>query len=132
MALSTEREKCAHLLRRFGLGASEAELDYYLKDGLNGAIDRLLDYENVDEGFNVEVEKMANQNGVIQPQIVGVWWTLRLVSTQRPLQEKMTVFWHDHFATSASKVQGGPVMYQHLDALRSNATGNFRTLLMEI
>jgi uncharacterized protein (DUF1800 family) len=44
----------------------------------------------------------------------------------------MTVFWHDHVATSASKVQGGPVMYQHLDALRSNATGNFRTLLMEI
>ena len=47
MALSTEREKCAHLLRRFGLGASEAELDYYLKDGLNGAIDKLADDEEV-------------------------------------------------------------------------------------
>src|SRR5438309_417552 len=48
MALDTERQKGAHLLRRFALGASEAELDYYLKDGLTGAIDKLLNYENVD------------------------------------------------------------------------------------
>ncbi|MBC8064782.1 MAG: DUF1800 domain-containing protein [Chlorobia bacterium] len=132
MALSTEREKGAHLLRRFGLGASEAELDYYLKDGLNGAIDKLLAYESVNEGFDVEIEKMANQNGQIQPQSVGVWWTLRLVATQRPLQEKMSVFWHDHFATSASKVQAGPTMHQHNEVLRKNATGNFRTFLTEI
>ena len=132
MALSTEREKCAHLLRRFGLGASEAELDYYLKDGLNGAIDRLLDYSSVPEGFDLDVQKLANQNGVIQPQIVGVWWTLRLVSTQRPLQEKMSVFWHDHFATSASKVQNGPVMHAQNEVLRKNATGNFREFLTEV
>lgn len=132
MALSTEREKGAHLLRRFGLGASEAELDYYLKDGLNGAIDRLLDYDKVDEGFDVEVEKFANQNGQLQPQAVGSWWTLRLVATQRPLQEKMSVFWHDHFATSASKVQNGATMHLHNEVLRANATGNFRTFLTEI
>ena len=132
MALSTDRDKAAHLLRRFGLGASEAELDYYLKDGLNGAIDRLLQYEKVDEGFNVEIDAMANQNGVIQPQAVGVWWTARLVSTQRPVQEKMTVFWHDHFATSASKVLNGTSMYGYCDTLRNNATGNFRTMLQEI
>ena len=132
MPLSTEREKCAHLLRRFGLGASEAELDYYLKDGLNGAIDRLLDFDKADEGFNVDVQTFANQNGNLQPQAVGVWWTLRMVVTQRPLQEKMTAFWHDHFATSASKVQGGPVMHSHLDVLRNNSVGNFRTFLTEV
>ncbi len=132
MALSTEREKGAHLLRRFGLGASEAELDYYLKDGLNGAIDKLLEYSDVDEGFDVEVEKFANQNGQIQPQAVGAWWTLRMIATQRPLQEKMTVFWHDHFATSASKVQNGLTMHQHNEVLRANATGNFREFLTEI
>jgi uncharacterized protein (DUF1800 family) len=132
MALSTERDKGAHLLRRFGLGASEAELDYYLKDGLNGAIDKLLDYSNVDEGFKVEVEKFANQNGQLQPQAVAAWWTLRMVATQRPLQEKMSVFWHDHFATSASKVLGGPVMHQQNEVLRQNATGSFHTLLTQI
>lgn len=132
MALTTDREKCAHLLRRFGLGASEAELSYYLKDGLNGAIDKLLEYDNADEGFNVDIEKMANQNGQIQAQAVGVWWTLRLIATRRPLQEKMTVFWHDHFATSASKVQGGPLVHQQNELLRINATGSFRTMLQEV
>ena len=132
MGLTTEREKGAHLLRRFGLGASEAELDYYLKDGLNGAIDMLLDYDRVDEGFEVDVESYRNQNGQLQPQVVGLWWTLRLVATQRPLQEKMTVFWHDHFATSASKVQSGPTIHQHNEVLRANAVGNFRTFLTEI
>jgi len=132
MALTTEREKAAHLLRRFALGASEAELDYYVKDGLSGAIDKLLNYENVDEGFNVDVEKFANnKNGQLRPQAVGAWWTLRMIATQRPLQEKMTLFWHDHFATSGEKVQGGPLMYTQNEILRKNATGSFRDLLME-
>ncbi len=132
MGLTTDREKGAHLLRRFGLGASEVELDHYLKDGLNGAIDRLLDYKDTDEGFDVDVMKYANQNGNIQPRQVSLWWTLRLATSQRPLQEKMTVFWHDHFATSAAKVQSGPLMHQHNEVLRSNATGNFRTLLTDV
>lgn len=132
MALVTERQKGAHLLRRFGLGASESELDFYLKDGLNGAIDRLLDYDKVDEGFDIDIEKLTNANGNVQPQTVGVWWTLRLIATQRPLQEKLSVFWHDHFATSASKVQGGPVVMNQNEVLRKNATGNFKDFLIEI
>jgi len=47
MSLRTEREKGAHLLRRFALGASEAELDFYLQGGLNNAIERFLNYEYV-------------------------------------------------------------------------------------
>lgn len=133
MALSTDRDKGAHLLRRFGLGASEAELDYYLKDGLSGAIDRLLDYEHTDEGFSVEIERFANnKNGTLKPQQVGAWWTLRMMATQRPLQEKMSLFWHDHFATSGEKVQSGPLMFGQNEAIRANATGNFRTLLAEV
>src|SRR5437016_5513952 len=103
MALLTERQKGAHLLRRFALGASEAELDYYLKDGLGGAIDKLLDYESTDEAFKLDIESFRNgKNNNINPQAVGIWWTTRMLVTQRPLQEKMTLFWHDHFATSGS------------------------------
>jgi uncharacterized protein (DUF1800 family) len=133
MSLKTEREKGAHLLRRFGLGASEAELDYYLKDGLSGAIDKLLDYEKTDEGFAVPIEQFRQQNNNnLNPQALGGWWAVRLIMTQRPLQEKMTLFWHDHFATSASKVQGGMLMYAQNELLRANATGNFQTLLLEV
>lgn len=132
MALRTDREKCAHLLRRFGLGASEAELDYYLKDGFAGAIDKLLDYQKVDEGFNVDVNSLANDKARLNPKAVAVWWVARLLTTQRPLQEKMTLFWHDHFATSAEKVTQGPMMYAQNEILRQGATGNFRDLLMTV
>jgi len=132
MALTTDREKTAHLLRRFGLGASESELDYYAKDGFQSAIDKLLAYEKVDEGYGIPVERFAigqNQQ-VVMPSIM-LWWNLRLMATRRPLQEKMTLFWHDHFATSAAKVLQPPLMLQQNEVLRRNATGNFRTLLLE-
>jgi uncharacterized protein (DUF1800 family) len=134
MALTTDRQKCAHLLRRFGLGASEAELDFYLsKGGIDGAIDTLLNYEGTPEGWDLDVEAMANKNNNnVNPQAVGVWWVGRMLVTARPLQEKMTLFWHDHFATSGSKVTNGRVMHGQNEVLRANATGNFRTLLREV
>lgn len=132
MSLQSERDRGAHLLRRFGLGASEAELDYYLKDGYNGAVDLLLDYKSVDEGFNITIDNLdAKKNAVPMPLAVS-WWTARLMATQRPLQEKMTLFWHDHFATSASKVKGAPLMVTQNETLRANATGNFRSMLKAI
>jgi uncharacterized protein (DUF1800 family) len=134
MALQTERQKGAHLLRRFALGASEAELDYYLKDGgLDGAINKLLNYENVDEGFKLDIERFRNaKNNNINAQQVAVWWAARMLVTQRPLQEKMTLFWHNHFATSGEKVNQGGMLYVQNELLRQNATGNFRQMLMEV
>jgi len=132
MALKTDREKAAHLLRRFGLGASESELDYYLQDGFNGAIDRLLAFENVDEGYPIQVTDLTDQNGNLNPNQIVAWWTGRLLATRRPLQEKMVVFWHDHFATSASKVRPPVLMWQQNETIRRHATGSFRTLLHEM
>ncbi len=133
MPLVTDREKCSHLLRRFGLGASEAELDFYLRDGLSGAIEMLLDYDKTIEGFDVDIDEMkAGKNQTVNmPGVVG-WWGARLMATRRPLQEKMTLFWHDHFATSASKVQGPYLMFGQNEILRKNATGSFHTLLSEV
>ncbi len=133
MALVTDRQKCAHLLRRFALGASEAELDFYMKDGLKGAIDRLLDFDHGSEGFAIDINdfRAGAKNQINMGQVVG-WWGLRLLMTQYPLREKMSLFWHDHFATSASKVGAPLVMYQQNEILRKNATGSFRTMLNDI
>jgi uncharacterized protein (DUF1800 family) len=131
MPLETDRQKCAHLLRRFGLGASEAELDYYLQDGFNGAIDRLLDYSTVDEGFGIDLTSLASADGKLGVGQVVNWWAARMIMTRRPLQEKMTLFWHDHFATSGSKVGSAALMSGQNETLRRNATGNFRALLRE-
>jgi uncharacterized protein (DUF1800 family) len=129
----SERDKVAHLLRRFGLGASEAEVEFYGTGGLTRAIDRLLNYETVEEGFTVTYDDLVqpDKNVVAMPALVG-WWTLRLLQTRRPLQEKMTLFWHDHFATSAEKVKAAGPMFAQNEILRANATGSFRTLLHDV
>lgn len=60
------------------------------------------------------------------------WWLKRMLKSQRPLEEKMTLFWHGHFATSAQKVQSGYANY-HLNKLfRDRATGNFKMLAYEV
>lgn len=133
MALKTEREKGAHLLRRFGLGASEAELDYYLDGGLDNAVERLLHYEDVQEPYNYDlIDMMSLDMRALVPQIASSWWTLKLITTRRPLQEKMTVFWHNHFATSAEKVTDGTLMHNQIELLRSNATSDFHTILSSV
>lgn len=132
MPLTSDREKGAHLLRRFGLGASEAELNFYLRNGYNSAVDRLVDYETIDEAFDVDVTSMPQgvKQVVRMPSVVN-WWVLRMLMTRRPLQEKMTLFWHDHFATSASKVKIPMLMLAQNQILRRNAVGNFRQLISE-
>ncbi|MCW5942354.1 MAG: DUF1800 domain-containing protein [Fimbriimonadaceae bacterium] len=133
MALRTDREKTAHLLRRFGLGASEAELAYYAEGGLERAVDRLLDYDKVDEGFAVDIRRLGNQQQRFPNMpFVQAWWMLRMLATRRPLQEKMTLFWHDHFATSAAKVNSPPANYNQNELLRKHATGNFREFVLAI
>lgn len=131
MALQTEREKTAHLLRRFGLGASEAELDYYGEGGHKKAIDRLLDFEKVEEGFDIPIEAFAVNQNFVNLRGLQMWWALRLVGTRRPLQEKLTLFWHDHFATSAAKVDVAPAMHAQNEVLRQHCAGRFQTLLTE-
>ncbi len=132
MELRTERDKVAHLLRRFGLGASNEEIDYYGQGGLSAAIDKLLNFEQTDEGFDLPPESLGGKNAQIKVKALPTWWLLRLIVTRRPLQEKMTLFWHDHFATSAAKVDIGPAMYNQNEAIRSQCVGRFQDLLTSV
>ena len=132
MSLTTEREKAAHLLRRFGLGASQSELDYYLSSGgLEGAKDKLLNFEKVDEVYDISIEDLAIGGKNVNMPSVQAWWTAKLLTTRKPLQEKMTLFWHDHFATSAAKVNSPAFMYDQNLILRKKGLSKFETLLTE-
>src|SRR5687768_4060991 len=130
------RQKTAHLLRRFGLGASRAELDLYEPMGIDGALESLLNYDKVEEGFDVSPWELCfeenNEQLYLDPFRTVAWWSLRLLLTKRPLQEKLTLFWHDHFAVSATKIEFGPMMLDYLEAIRRNATGNFKELLTDV
>lgn len=128
----SEREKIAHLLRRFGLGASEQEMEFYGANGLAGAIDKLLDYEKIEEAEMGTEEDFQAKQGNLKPDLACLLWTQRIIRTQRPLQEKMCIFWHNHFATSAVKVSSGFVMNDQIEIFRRNATGSFATLLEEV
>ena len=63
---------------------------------------------------------------------VGYWWANRMLTTHRPLEEKMTLFWHGHFATSEEKVRDYRKMLLQNELFRKHATGNFRTLMIAV
>lgn len=132
MILVSEQDKVAHLLRRFGLGSSEAELDFYGQNGLKGAIDKLLDFQSQPVMLDLTVEQLQGDSLALRPQQVSVYWMTRMLTTVRPLEEKLTLFWHDHFATSATKVASGPIMFDHLATLRKHVFSRFEDLLLAV
>jgi len=68
----------------------------------------------------------------IETQRLATWWGGRMLATPRPLEEKLTLFWHGHFATGAGKVRDARMMHRQNEMLRANAAGNFRDLLVGI
>ena len=68
----------------------------------------------------------------LETRRLGLWWANRMVVTPRPLEEKLTLFWHGHFATSESKVRDYRMLLAQNRTLRANATGNFREILLGI
>lgn len=125
-----ERRLVAHLLRRAGFGASPAELDDYVALGFEGAVQRLLDPEGVEEAdFTLEVETPEE---LIRRGTMQTVWTARMVQTRRPLVEKMTLFWHGHFATSVQKVKSVTLMSEQIELFRTHGLGRFEDLLLAV
>ena len=150
-----------HLLRRAGFGASDDEIAEFTRLGLLGfpsAVGRLLGYTQIPDDVDGFIGRpgyvgVTARNGfapTINITDARQRWLFRMVHSRRPLQEKMALFWHNHFATAHSKIAGdagaeeatrmlaakpdedaGGVKGQ-LELLREHALGNFRTLLVAI
>ena len=131
--MDSNRQLISHLLRRAGFGATPAELDQYTALGYDAAVERLLNYDQVpDDGqtdFSLPPSAAKPRQGL--PEL-RLWWLNRMLTTRRPLQEKMTLFWHGHFATGASKVGSTDWMDQQNQLLRQNALASFGTLLQAV
>jgi uncharacterized protein (DUF1800 family) len=137
MALDNPRSQVAHLLRRAGFGATEAELDQYTALGFAGALDRLLNPEQVDDSAtDQQIAALApdpkDPEAKKKIEAAKFWWFNRMLYTQRPLQEKMTLFWHNHFATSNSKIGNAVLMLDQIQLFRANALGSFETMLQKV
>jgi uncharacterized protein (DUF1800 family) len=137
MPFDTERARVAHLLRRAGFGSSEAELDHYTELGFSGALDRLLNPELVDDSSTDAVLEpfaldLADPESRRKIEAAKLWWFNRMLLTGRPLQEKVTLFWHNHFATANAKVGDAVLMLQQIQLFRNSGLGNFESLLQHV
>jgi len=119
--------QAGHLYRRAAFGASWDQLQQALLDGPQQTIDKLLKPQSEAAQFNRTYDDYEAATGSVDQ--LRAWWLRRMIQTPYPLQEKMTLFWHSHFATNAAEVKNARLMQQHVRLLRSQALGSFRTLL---
>jgi uncharacterized protein (DUF1800 family) len=151
-------QRIEHLLRRAGFGGSPEDLTFFIELGYRGTLEYLLDYENAGDIVDTKVGQpgylgITTRGEFLPNRVINdarQRWMFRMVHTERPLQEKMTLFWHNHFATAYSKISGiyggeqatrmmaavpaqdpGKVEGQ-IELLRRYALGNFRDLLIAI
>lgn len=127
----TPLARIAHLLRRAGFGASPAELERFIRMGADATVDYLLEYERVDD--SALEERLASLTfDFSRPNDLMRWWLIRMVYTQRPLQEKMVLFWHGILTSGLSKVGRGPLMLAQNELFRRHALGTYDTLLKAV
>jgi hypothetical protein len=72
---------------------------------------------------------MANREAI---EAVMTWWMKRMAHGPHPLQEKLTLFWHGHFTTSAKDEKAASPIWNQNELLRTQAAGNFRTFVRQI
>lgn len=131
-----DRPAAAHLHRRAGFAAPWPILERDLADGPVAAVDRLIEGEPTSgDGqaapeFAALLDAMGERLGEsAAPERLRGIWLYRMIHTPRPLLERMTLFWHDHFATSIVKVASPAAMQRQNALFRSHALGDFKALL---
>ncbi len=123
--------RAGHLFRRAGFGADWGQLQQALADGPQQTVDRLLRGGDGTDDFNRTYDDFeAAAAGLIES--LRAWWLRRMILTPHPLLEKMTLFFHGHFAVSNTRVNHAPLMQAHLQRLRQHALGDYRGLLKQI
>ena len=126
-----------HLHRRAGFGATWPALQETIRRGPEATIEQILVGEPGAEDFDGLLDESAPGMGEMMnfgrraDPAVGLqgWWLYRILHAMHPLRERLTLFWHDHFATSVAKVQNPLAMKNQNTLIRRHALGSFRELL---
>jgi hypothetical protein len=123
----------AHLMRRAGFGASREELEARAAKGYEATVEELLnpEAEPVDR-----YEFLRYHPGfwkpITSPGMGSAAWFHTMLNTQRPLEEKMVLFWHQVFATGQSKIDHWHELISQADMFREKGMGSYRDLLVEL
>lgn len=155
MVTADLRSRIALLYRRAGFGARPQELDDAVRAGYSGTVERLLtfvpdpsadanpppplspypppnDTLPTDPVARAAALTKARQVATQDTNQLSLWWLDRMVTTKNPLQEKLTLFWHGHFATSVQKVVDPGYMYAQNQIFRTAGAGNFTDLTLAV
>ena len=149
----------AHLLNRASFGGTPDEIEAARKKGLSPAVRDLVDVgsetanvappawarpRNIrEQRMEIKAAKDRGENFQEKARAVRMmedanildlrrWWLERMMNGPAPLLEKITLFWHGHFATSIQKVRDAYWLWLQNDTLRRNALGNFATLVKKM
>ena len=128
--MKSDRAVVAHLMRRAGFGATPAELDTLTAEKTyEEIVDDLVNperFEPIDQSY---IERYYGGESVATH--VGKWM-YRMANTQRPLEEKMSLFLHHIFPVAWGKSEHGPSLYTEIDMFRRVGLTDMRTILLEL
>src|SRR5438132_1163337 len=132
-ALSSERVRVAHLLRRSGFGATKAELDHFAAMGQTAATEAILNYSKTSNAALASQLPTIDLGGTPQPTAAAIqaWWLQRMAQSARPLEEKLTLFWHGLLTSGLDKA-GPAQLFTQNQLFRGMALGNFDDLLKAV
>ncbi|MFQ5430521.1 MAG: DUF1800 family protein [Phycisphaerae bacterium] len=150
-----DEARAAHLLRRAGFGGTPEQAAFLAGLGRKEAVAYLVDFDRIEEALpplriapyappdrgrlrdlNPEERRkvVARRRMIDRLQFERIvdWWLETMVSSPRPLQEKLVLFWHGHFTSGYREVRSSHAMYRQNALFRRRAAGNFRDLLLDI
>ncbi len=143
--------KARHLLCRAGFGGTPREVEVLHAMGLHKAVEFMVDFQEqtaLDLPFNAarpeppvrdenrlspvrrrEISNVRRRAEGVQQGKLRDWWLERMARSPRQLEEKLTLFWHGHFASEYRTVRSSYAMYEQNQLFRAHAAGNFGALL---
>ncbi|MDA1128953.1 MAG: DUF1800 domain-containing protein [Chloroflexi bacterium] len=130
---SADIELMAHLMRRAGFGATYEELEKYAAKGYEAVVDELLSpMEQPDLEMDLLERYFVDWKEMNALEVNQAYLTYRMINSERPLQEKMTLFWHGIFCVGNSKCEHGRQIQHQLDMFRELGMGSFPKLLLAL
>jgi uncharacterized protein (DUF1800 family) len=130
-------ERVVHLHRRAGFAATWSEIQRDLRDGPDASVTRLLKGKSRTDGTLRDFETVStaladSAASTAAPDRLKAWWIFRMLFSPDPLGERLTLLWHNHFATSNLKVNDLAAMRRQNEILRQFARAPFGELLRHV
>ena len=125
----------AHLMRRAGFGATRDELERLVEQGYEETVEQLIDPP--EDVLRADQEILfryipSTETGGPNPMPGAAQWLYHMINTERPLEEKMSLFWHHIFATGNSKVDNDNHLTAQTHLFRNHGMGNYRDMLVMV